>query len=204
MVAPYLIYAFVHPNPIHEGLRPDLYSADAANVFFPTRITNFGGHEYLARSARFTGNLTEQLAYVPLPLLALLAGFLAVNVRTFAGRFVPLAVAVPLVCALGPRLVWEGHPHWRLPWHWIGRLPVLELALPTRFMVHVWLGLAVVVALTLAAAPSISRPAWALAAAGLVLLLPKLDGDTWRFRLDTPPSSSTGRRSARSARTRWW
>ena len=86
-------------------------------------------------------------------MLPALAGFaLWERRRQPLARVLAATIAVATVCALGSRLVVAGHRTWlELPWTLVDGLPLASHALPARAFVLVWLALAVLVALFLAA-----------------------------------------------------
>ncbi len=193
VVSPYLYAAFAHPNPIADRLSPGFYVLDLANLVVPTGVTEIGGGLLAPTSARFTGNVTEQLGYMPLPLLGLAVAFAVTARRTFAGRLLPLVALVAVVCALGSRLVVAGSVGPPLPWGLVDDLPLLDLALPTRFVVHAWLALAVMVALMLATPARLGVVRSAVALLGIVMLTPTLAAGFWWHRLEPPAFFLNGR-----------
>ena len=110
IVSPYLYFALAHPNPIHEGLQPETYVADVENLFFPTPVTWLFSQDFADVSARFAGNLTEQLAYTPLPLLIVFLCAAFAFRRTVAGRVLVTVAVVAFVGALGAHLTIGGIP----------------------------------------------------------------------------------------------
>jgi hypothetical protein len=192
VVSPYLYEAFAHTNPIAERLSPGVYVLDLANLVVPTEVTEIGGHQLIGTSATFTGNVTEQLGYLPLPLLGLAVAFAIAARGTFAGRLLPIVALVAVVCALGPRLVVAGAVGPPLPWALAQELPLLDLALPTRFVVHAWLALAVMIALVLAMPARLGVARSAVALLGIVMLVPNLDAGFWWHRLAPPAFFANG------------
>lgn len=201
-VSPLLLAALLHPNPIDERIRPDLFPLDVQNLLVPTSITWIGGEHFAERSLDFAGNLTEQLAYLG-PLLIAVAVAGVVRGRAWRGTWVVLAgIATALLLAMGARLTSGGDPHGpALPWAWIEQLPLIRLALPTRIVVYAWLGIAVLVALFAARrpgeAPALRATRALIATLALVLLLPTPRADVWRTSLAPPAGIADG--SATSA-----
>ena len=165
IVSPYLYFALAHPNPIHEGLQPETYVADVENLLFPTPVTWFFSEGFADVSARFAGNLTEQLAYTPLPLLIVFLCAAFAFRRTVAGRGAGDGRRRRLrVRACGAHLTVGGVPTIRLPWQLAEHFPLIRLALPTRFVVYTALAVAVLASLWLGARP---RSPWRWALIGL-------------------------------------
>lgn len=200
-VSPLLLAALLHPNPIDERIRPDLYPLDVQNLLVPTTITWIGGEHFAERSLEFAGNLTEQLAYLG-PLLIAVAVAGAIRWRRWRGTWVVVAgIAVALVLAAGARLTSGGDPHGpALPWAWIEQLPLIRLALPTRIVVYAWIGIAVLVALFAARRPGEATALRAtravIAALALALLLPTPRADVWRTSLAPPAGIASGAATA--------
>ncbi len=151
VLSPYLYFMLAHPNPIEQGLAPGFYSLDLENLVVPTAVTALGGERFADRSSRFTGNLTEQLAYLG-PVLPLLLPAAIVTLRRRRAAWVVLLTGVvALLAALGPRLVVGGVRGLVLPWAIALDLPLLRYVLPTRIVVFLWLAAALLVALWVAA-----------------------------------------------------
>jgi hypothetical protein len=131
-------------------------------------------------SAHFTGNTSEQDAYLGLPLLLIMTLY-AQNAR---GSGVALLVATIIVAlaSLGPQIWINGHktgvPG---PWRLFTLLPLIKGALPSRFSMYVSLGAGLIAALWLAEPVSRSgRVArFALAGFAYLLLLPNPSLDKW-------------------------
>ena len=136
---------------------PDLYVSDLLAFFVPARFIHF------------TGNSTENDAYVGLPLLLLFAAGMRVGWRREWMRWTALTTLVVAVLSLGPHLHINGNvtPVW-LPWSAVAALPLMGSALPARLMGIGFLGVGMVVAGACAIAFKRSRP-WR-AAAGVLLV----------------------------------
>jgi hypothetical protein len=90
-----------------------------------------------------------------------------------------------ILCLGGELLVGRQHTGVPLPWDLIGELPALAHALPGRFVVYLWLGAAVCIALWLDR-PS-ARPArWVGMVLIAVSLTPNLSAGLWGTRVDRP------------------
>lgn len=199
IASPLILTALLRPNPIDGRIRPDLFPLDLENLVVPTAVTWIGGEAFAEHSARFAGNLTEQLGYMgPLLILAAAIGWLRWRDRPIA-TVIGLTALVAGVLSLGARLTIGGEPGGWLPWAEIERLPLIGLALPGRIVVYAWLGVALLVALLVArrAPAERLRPARTLlAVAALALLLPAQDGRWWRTSLETPPGIASGAATA--------
>jgi hypothetical protein len=136
---------------------PDIYVSDLLAFFLPGNLIHF------------TGNVTENDAYVGLPLLALFAAGLVLGWREPRIRWIGLTALIVAVLSLGPHLHVDGNvtPLW-LPWAVIARLPLMESALPARLMDIGFLGIGIVVAYACARALASTRT-WRYVTAVLLL-----------------------------------
>jgi hypothetical protein len=186
LAAPLLYFALRDPNPL-TGYSSANAGADLANFVVPTRVTWLHGSGRLAAVAHHLAlNVTEQLAYLGLPLLAILVIFAVRGWRRPLGRCLLAFVAVAAVASLGGHLVVDGHQTGVvLPWHVIAGLPFVQHAIPARFVVYLWLAAAVCVACWLNERPQ-GWARWALYGLAVVCVLPNLTGMTWATRVDQP------------------
>jgi hypothetical protein len=156
IVAAYpLAFQFLGPQRVSGDVQPrDVFVSDLLAFVIPSRFIHF------------TGNITENDAYVGLPLLVLFGGGLAAGWRRPAIRWTGLMTLVVAVLSLGPHLHVNGTvtPIW-LPWAAVERLPLLGSALPARLMAIAFLGIGIVAA----GAFAIARTRVRRFAAGLLL-----------------------------------
>lgn len=192
VVSPYLYVAFAHPNPLQQGTGPLRYPMDLANLWTPTRVTEIGADRYAAQAARMVGGITEQTGYFGAGLLTLVVVFAVVFRRERIGWALPVFFAGVLVCALGKHITLHGDERWRGPWLLLSKLPLLHLALPSRFTVYAWLALAVMCALLLARA---RRPlvAWPLVLLAVLPIVPSRAADLWKTPVPLPALFADGR-----------
>ena len=200
IASPLLIAALLHPNPIDERIRPDLYPLDLKNLIVPTIVTWVGGQRFQGDSLQFVGNVTEQLGYLgPLLIIAALGGLIRWRRERWVWA-VAFGVIAAIVLALGAHLTISGDPRWTMPWQLATHLPLIRLALPTRIVVFAWLGIAVLTALFVAPRereePAVAALRLALASAALLCLLPVPRADLWRTPLETPPGIASGEATA--------
>jgi hypothetical protein len=180
LAAPYLYYALGYPNPV-SGISGADAGADLANLVIPTRVTWLHGSPVQLR-----GNLTEQLAYLGLPLLLLLGAFAIEFRRDRLGRFLLVFTALAVVASLGAHAYVGGHNTGvPLPWDLAAQLPLLRFASPGRFAVYVWLAIALAVACWLAR-PSRPLLRWVTLALVGATLVPNFTGVRWGTRVDSP------------------
>ena len=173
--APFLYYFFVGATSaphLVQGLGSNV--ANLINYVVPTPIAAIGGAWGQPVSRFFIPNISEEGAYLGVPLLICVALFM----RAFWGRPWSRALValftILVLCSLGPTLRLLGPTHIWLPWSLVQRLPLLDNAQPQRLMLYVSLIAALMVSLWL------SRPrnqnaqmrAYALAGLAVIILLP--------------------------------
>lgn len=196
VVSPLLIAALLHPNPIDERIRPDLYPLDLKNLIVPTVVTWAGGQRFLGDSLQFVGNVTEQLGYLgPVLIIVALGGLLRWRRERWTW-VIAFAILLSIVLALGARLTIGGDPHMTMPWQLFTHLPLIKLALPTRIVVFAWLGISILVALFVVPRardePAVVALRLVVAGIALICLLPVPRADLWRTDLHTPPGIASG------------
>jgi hypothetical protein len=160
------------------------YSVDLLNLVVPTRITALGGAAAAQTSARFSGNLAEQVGYLGLPLLLLLADISWVDRHSPRVRLLSIVLTVAAALSMGPRLHIAGRATVWLPGAVLQHVPVLDDALPARFALYLALAAGVLVALWLARPRGRGRWRWPAAALAGAALVPAA-AFPWR---STPPA----------------
>ncbi len=195
VVSPFLFDAFARPAPV---LTSDLIKGgtDALNLFVPTRVTWLGGDRFASISEPFWGQIAGQAAYLGVVLIAIVIMF-AVRARgTFPGRFLAAFVAIAAVLSFGTVLHVGGHSSIPMPWIVATPVPLLNRAVPNRFMLYCFLAVAVVVALVIAWAgretPSRRAVAWALVVLAGISLAPARHYWDWGYTPTRPPFFADG------------
>lgn len=147
LLAPILFY--VARNVPTGPLRPVAQgssSLDAASLLIPKQATLIGGEMFRRYSARFAGS-PEMGAYLGPALIVILVIIALTMLRDRITRLSLLFALFAAVCSLGTILHAGG---WTssipLPWKVFVQLPLLQNALPSRFTMYMWLGIAVAVA----------------------------------------------------------
>lgn len=187
---PFLYAAFAHTNPAAQ-ITGAGNGTDLLNLIAPTRASWISWLGLNAPHGSGTENLTEQLAYLGLPLLALLASFALGLRRARGARIVGWLILAGFLASLGSQLILGGsHTGIPMPWAILGGLPLLRFIMPGRFALWLWLGIALAGALWLQRP---SRPAlrWGLLALVLVTLAPNVTGIHWGTRVDRPALTSS-------------
>ena len=151
VLAPAIYYLIVGYGQVPDVINSaTAFSADLLNFIVPTPITRIGGSVFSHVSGKFTGNFSEQGAYLGIPLL--IAAFLAVyaNRRAKWMRPILLVLLFTMLFSLGPTLWISGNDTTiPLPWQLLVHVPLLAHALPVRFAVYTVLIVSVLVTLWL-------------------------------------------------------
>ncbi len=170
LVSPFLYVSAVAPIPA-KAISLTSSSSDLVNYLVPTPVTRVGGGALALVSSRFTGPLTSNSAYLGIPLLAIIVLFLRER-RSMVGKFLGLSFAGLTLSSLGPALKIGGVTTVPLPWRLVAWVPLLDKALPGRFVMYGTLSAAVMVAMWLTAPRRTSLGRWLLVAIALLSLAP--------------------------------
>ena len=129
-------FQFLGPQRVSGSLQqPDVYVSDLLAFIVPGQFIHY------------TGNSTENGAYVGLPLLALFAAYLVTGWHKPAVRWIGLTTVAVAILSLGPHLHVNGNvTPVPLPWAALAWLPLMGSALPARLMAIGFLGVAIMVA----------------------------------------------------------
>jgi len=154
VAAPFLFYIFKGLNELPAEINSaSIYSADPLNYFIPTSVTRLGRSVFSSIAAGFTGNASEQGAYLGLPLIFLMAQYFRDQLGRRYARALLVTTCVLVVLSLGPWLhIGPVQTRLPLPWRLTAHVPVIRDILPSRFPMYVTLCAAVASALWLAAA----------------------------------------------------
>jgi hypothetical protein len=177
LALPFLAYQYFGPDKVQDVHPPNVYVTDLLNFYIPTNITHFATPAAVRITNQFTGNGSEQGAYIGIPLLLFIAVTLVIARRRRVTWVAFSVAAAAAVLSLGPTLHIHGHvTSFELPDIWLQDLPIFHNLLPDRFASVMWLGVGLLVALGLDELKRLSLPytlsGWAVAAVGLVALFP--------------------------------
>jgi hypothetical protein len=175
--APFLAVQFLGPYRVQSPHPTYAYVSDLLNFVVPTNITKFATKAALHTSARFSGNGSEQGAYLGIPFLSLVLIALLVARRrqlTWVSLAGFLAAAA---LSLGPTLHICGRvTNIVMPYDLLQHVGPLKNILPDRFASVMTLFAGLLVALGLQELSRLGKPAmaagWAIGALGIVALLP--------------------------------
>lgn len=166
LALPDLGYALTHV-PAGFDRDPSTSAVGLLQLIIPRRGQDFGIH-WLTRYAATPVPAADGYIGIPLLLLAVAAAIVTWSSRLT--RFLVVMIAVSLLAAFGPVLEEIGPWHVTLPWSRLWYLPLARGSYPARFMLFVFLGLAVITALWLARPGWRFWPRWLLAAAALAAI----------------------------------
>jgi hypothetical protein len=183
LAAPFLFFVLKGLAEVPSQINsPDEFSADLLNYLVPTEVTRLGSNFLVDMARRFPGNVSEQGAYLGLPLILILFfQFFDIRRRPYLKPLL-FSLLVPLLFSLGPTLQVAGiRTGLWLPWRLGLHLPLIRHALPTRFSMFVALAAALAAALWL----SESKRGWdrrarfTLAALACLILIPNPEMARW-------------------------
>ncbi len=194
LLSPYLYYLFAFGYPTTPINLPADYSTDLLNLFLPTEITLVGQSRFYIITALFSGNDLENGAYIGLPFLLVILVYFLQAWRTRIGKMLIISLCLIVLASLGPFLHILGVRTIQLPWEIFTLLPLINQALPARFMVYAFLIVALAVALFLSLNVSKWRKAaaYGLAIVGIIFLIPNIPGKYWQRTASTPQFFSQG------------
>jgi hypothetical protein len=187
VLSPYLYFMLFQGFP-HESIwKPGNYSADLLAFLVPTQTLMLGTvRAATSISQTFQGQISENGAYLGIPIILLVEVFRRRYWRERVGKFLTILFVVLAIAAMGPSLHVAGREGFGLPWAIVQRLPLLSFALPVRFMMYEFLVVAVMIAMwfsTSSARPPVKSIA---AAVILVSLAPNPQPSFWISNLYIP------------------
>src|SRR5262249_29477210 len=175
-----LVFQFFGPQRVSGLMQPqNTYVSDALAFVVPPAVMHLSTSGTIAVAGGFTGNASENGAYIGVPLIVLFTAAAARRWHVPAVRWAALLTAILALLSLGPWLHAGGRvTPIPLPWAAIGNLPLLENMLPGRLMLFAFLGIGIVVGdlarAAIRAGPRQGAVAVPAIAAALVPLVPRL------------------------------
>ncbi len=187
VLSPYLYYLLALGFPHGPILTPGNFSGDLLNYFVPTEANLLGTFGFArAIAGTFGGDIFETGAYIGIPLLIMIETYRRATWRTRAGKFLITMLATAIVASFGPALRVAGRAIFPMPWAIVGRLPLISIALPVRFMMYAFLILGVMVAMWFATSTARRLTKCAAAAVILASVAPNPHASFWVSGLDLP------------------
>ena len=182
LMAPFLYFLIKGFHGVPKIINsPTVFSSDLLNYAIPTPITRIGRSIFSNVASRFTGNYSEEGAYIGLPLLLLAAfsfkDYIAERKRT--GLALLTIFIVIIIFSLGPQLHVNGvNTHTRLPWTFFSHVPLIRGALPTRFTNYASLIVAIAIGFWLST-ESATKKRYIAALAAIMFIIPNISMYNW-------------------------
>jgi hypothetical protein len=193
ILLPYLYYMFAFEAPRGLIFPPLRTSIDLVNFLVPTSINQLGNLPVFGAIAhQFLAILSDSSGYLGLPLLAIIALYAREHWRNRSGRFMVYMFACACVLAMGPFLEILGYRLLPLPGAALAVMPLIDKALPGRFMLYAYLAAAVLVAMWLAEKSGRRTLRWSLGLAIVPFMLPNLSASFWETPAEIPAFFSSG------------
>lgn len=181
--APFLAVQYLGPYRVQSPHPPDVYLSDLLNFVVPTNITKLAPKAAIHISMHFSGNGSEEGAYLGIPIVALIALTLIISWRRRATWAAFVGGASAAILSLGPTLHIHGRDTGiRMPMDLLAKVGPFKNVLPDRFASVMTLFAGMLVALGLEELARLRRfrlPAlaggWAVCLVGLAFLFPITD-----------------------------
>ena len=188
LVSPYLWHAFIVSGTKNAPLRsPYSASADVLNYLVPTRLIELQLPGSSEIASHFTAIGAERGAYLGLPLLLIVALFLATVRRSRTRMAVAVALALTIVASLGASVRVLGHGLVPAPWKVLAVLPITRTILPIRLTLFVALAVAMIAAVWVTESGGGSaRWRWLLAVLAVLFVLPNPATKQWSADVPNP------------------
>ena len=193
ILSPYLYYMLALGVPEGTIFAPKNNAADLLNFLVPTGVNELGRLSLFGTIASyFRADLSESRAYLGLPLLALIVLIARERWHDRDAKFVVCMFTSACVLAMGPFLEIAGHIIMPLPGAALAALPLIDKALPGRFMMYAYLAAAVLVAMWVAEEGGQRTVRWALGLSIILFMLPNLSRSLWATPTSMPVFFSSG------------
>ncbi len=161
-----LFFQFIGPQSVHGVIQAEnVFVTDVSNLIVPTSV-----HRFAPMASMWTGNLSERVAYLGIPYLALLGIVVARHRSSPLVRFAAVLAVCLTVLSFGPSLhVGNRDTAIAMPWRLVAEVPVLNNMLPSRLMLYVHLLASLLLAVF--AAHLMSKPTLRAALPGSLLVV---------------------------------
>ena len=192
LVLPILQRLQYDPPPDHAIRAPDINSLDLLSFIVPNQFGRFGGQRFLSLSHKFPVLPQNDTGYVSLLFVVVLVWFTVQFRRQWWAWLLTGFTLLVGMLAMGPTLHIAGRSIGALPGKWLFEAPLIQHATPDRFPLYMFLSLAILTAIWVAAASG--RWAWtryAIAALGIVAISTNLAIEPTYHGTQTVPSFFT-------------
>jgi hypothetical protein len=186
-LSPYLYYMLARGFPNAPIWKPGLASADLFGFLVPTETVMLGTSRLATTITRtFQSPIYDNGACLGIAIIIFVEIFRRRFWRESVGKFLTILFVILVIAAMGPTLYVAGKPVISMPWAIIGRLPLISIALPIRFMMYAFLVVAVMVAMWFATSAARPLTKYAVAAVIIASIAPNLDASFWVSSLNIP------------------
>ncbi len=150
------------------------FPTDALSFIVPRPYTWVGGSAFASVNRHLISDLTENSAYLGLPLLLILLRYLVTRRHTRAAQLIGILMILLAFWILGPELYVAGKAVTPFPFKLVAGLPLLAQSIPGRASAFLALVAAIAVAIWLAQPRRHMLAAWMCAGIALICVLPNL------------------------------
>jgi hypothetical protein len=183
LVSPYLYYFFAFGrDPFPPGMS-SFISVRPSGILFPPP-TNLLGSSTIKLCGGY--NVFEAGSYLALPLLVVALAYFRRHWKQAHARLLLIMMAIIVIASFGPTLSHIGHRTIPMPWAFLFRLPLIDEALPARFMLYAYLVVAIIVGLWLADDTMRTEIRTTAALAIILFSLPNPSAAYWTTDADIP------------------
>jgi hypothetical protein len=192
LVLPILRRLQYDPPPDHAIRAPDINSLDLLSFIVPNQYGRFGGQRFLSVSEKFPVLPQNDTGYISVLFVVVLVWFTVQFWRRWWAWLLTGFTLLVAMLAMGPTLHIAGRSIGALPGKWLFEAPLIQHATPDRFPLYMFMSLAILTAIWVAAASG--RWAWtryAIAALGIVAISTNLAIEPTYHGTETVPSFFT-------------
>jgi len=188
LVSPYL-YGMIslgyEAGPLHPSLP---FSIDLLNLIIPTPTMEPGRLSMPgAINRKFLGDISETGGYIGLPLILVVISFARSNWQERWARGLVLFFLAAVLLSLGPFLLVAGHVYFPLlSGVLLASIPVIDKALPARFMLYSFLALAIMAAKWLSNSRTRRMLRILFGVVIMLSVLPNLSASFWNTATNVP------------------
>jgi hypothetical protein len=189
---PYLLPTLQHapPDLMHN---PERRYNDLLRFVLPRDRQLIGGDALLSFASRHADASSGGTTFLGVGLLAMVVGFAITERRRKETWALVGFVVISAILSLGPTLYVAGEERLTLPGAIVSHLPLLQQALPGRFIAYTDLALAVIAALWLARAHGrLAWIRWVIVVVGAAMLIPTIASPPWHVPDTTPAFFADG------------
>lgn len=184
---PYIYYLLAYGQPLGEIWNAKLFSTDVLNFLIPTEVNALGSLNAMKAVANTChANTFERDAYAGPVLIALTVLYARRFWKEPFGKTLIYSLVIICILSLGPVLQIGGHQLIVMPGQLLTMTPLINKAVPARFMMFAFLIFAIITAQWLASSDAGVQKKCLVATLIVLFSLPNLDPYYWITKSDTP------------------